>query len=44
MQKIKCLVVWECTIKRMKKNVSFEEDVIRHVLDFLKSSNLYQEL
>jgi len=44
LQTIKCLVVWECTVKRMMKDISFEEDIVKQVLDFLKSSDLYLEL
>lgn len=43
-QQIKCLIVWECTIKRMMKDTAFEVDIIEQVLSFLKSADLYSEL
>lgn len=41
---IKCLIVWECTVKRMKRN---QEDCIRYlktVETFFKADNLFLEL
>ncbi len=34
-QGIKCLVVWECTIKRMKREKSFEHSIILKTLQFI---------
>lgn len=41
---IKCLVVWECTIKRMKKDQSFQQLVLDKVIKFLNNQQLYDEL
>ena len=41
---IKCLVVWECTIKKMKKSSVFENDVITKVELFLNSQDDYLEI
>ncbi len=41
---IKCLIVWECTVRRMKRN---QEDCISYlktVEKFLKTDNLFLEL
>lgn len=37
-KKIKVLIVWECTIKRMKKDKKTEEEVISLIEKFLLSS------
>ena len=41
---IKCLVVWECTIKQMKKNPVFEQQIIEKCTEFLCSESLCMEL
>lgn len=41
---IKCLVVWECTIKRMQKDPTVCTDVIRSICDFLNTRDLFLEL
>lgn len=43
-KKIKCLVVWECTIKRMKKNPEDSRKVMDDVKKFLETEDLYLEL
>ena len=40
---IKCLVVWECTVKQMQKDSARENEICNKVLDFLSSEELYQE-
>lgn len=41
---IKCLVVWECTIKQMKKNEEVCEKMLKYVVEFLKSKDIYEEI
>lgn len=43
---IKCLVVWECTVKKMlkKHNPEKEESFLNAVCSFLNSDALYEEL
>lgn len=41
---IKCLVVWECTIKHMKKDAEFCEKMMEYVVDFIKSQEKFREL
>lgn len=43
-QGVKNLIVWECTIKKMKKDLSLEKDIITLMKDFLNSEDLYLEL
>lgn len=42
--KIKCLIVWECTIKRMTKNPDMEYQIMQECIDFLHSEKLFLEL
>lgn len=41
---IKCLVVWECTIRKMQKDPIKEKEICNMALDFIKSNELYCEL
>ena len=43
-KKIKVLIVWECTIKRMKKDKKTEEEVISLIEKFLLSSEFELEI
>lgn len=43
-QKIKCLIVWECTIKEMKRCDASREKVLVQIRDFMCSPDLYREL
>ena len=43
-KKIKVLIVWECTIKRMKKDKKTEEEVISLIEKFLLSSEFKLEI
>ena len=43
-KKIKVLIVWECTIKRMKKDKKTEEEVISLIEKFLLSSEYELEI
>ena len=40
---IKCLIIWECTIRKMQKSDLVKEQIIDNVESFLKSDNLYLE-
>lgn len=42
-KKVKCLIVWECTIKQMMKSDEFETDILSRVKDFLLSDMEYLE-
>lgn len=41
---IKCLVVWECTIKSMQKDRLTQEKYLSNVKEFLNSKELFKEL
>ena len=41
---VKCLVVWECTIKRMMKDRQYEAKIIEECKQFLAAETLLQEL
>lgn len=41
---VKCLVIWECSIKKMRKNPEFCSEILRVITEFFKSQNLYMEL
>ena len=43
-QRIKCLTIWECTIKLMMKNSEFESQVVRKCVDFMLSDNQFMEI
>lgn len=42
--KIKCLVIWECTAKKMKKDNDFEQQMMDHIRGFFVSDALFMEL
>jgi len=41
---IKCLIIWECTIKRMMKNAETNENILSSISEFLENTHLRQEL
>ena len=41
---VKCLIVWECTIKQMMKNSEAERQIIHECTKFLSSEKLLMEL
>ena len=41
---LKSLIVWECTINKMKKSNDFEKEMLEKVIDFLLSDEMYLEL
>lgn len=41
---IKCLVVWECTIKQMKKDEYICERYLRKIENFLRIETIYMEI
>lgn len=43
-QHIKHLIVWECTLKKMIKESSYESEIIKMCVDFLFSNSLQLEL
>lgn len=43
-REIKCLVVWECTIRRMQQRAEWEAHILQHICEFMCIPDLYQEL
>lgn len=43
-QGIRCLIVWECTIKKMRKDEAFRNEVLEQAERFLYSDEKYLEL
>lgn len=43
-QGIKCLIIWECLIKKMLSNSDIKESVMEDIETFLLSDDLYAEL
>lgn len=43
-QGIRSLVIWECTIRKMRQKCSIKDDMISMVEDFLHSSRDYEEI
>ena len=41
---IKCLIVWECTVKKMRKDSETEEEIIKSIEDFFRSDCMFLEL
>lgn len=41
---IKYLVVWECTIKQMKKDKEFRKSILKDVEEFFKTKNIFLEI
>lgn len=40
---IKCLIVWECTVKRMKKNLADCEKYLKEIEEFLEGNQMFLE-
>lgn len=41
---IRCLVVWECAIKKMKKDPEYCDQILNRVTAFLDSSRMFEEI
>lgn len=41
---VRCLIVWECTIRKMLKSDEIRKAEIQRIVDFLKSSASYREI
>ena len=40
---IKCLIIWECTVRKMKRDMQYKEMILHQVESFLLSEELYAE-
>ena len=43
-KQIRQLIIWECTIKSMQRNLDVKNQIIQQVLSFLQSTNTFLEL
>lgn len=43
-QSIKCIVIWECTIRKMQKDSTFCNSTIDSILSFINTPDLFLEL
>ena len=43
-KQIRCLVVWECTIKNAQKKTGNPAELVEALIEFLNSDQMYQEL
>lgn len=43
-KEIKCLVIWECSVKKMQKSEEFQNELLKEAERFLVSKNLVLEL
>lgn len=43
-QRIKCLIIWECTLKEMRKNTAVKEEKLEKIEAFLNAEDMYMEL
>ena len=43
-KKVKCLIVWECTIRKMIRSEAYLKERMLIVLDFLNSTSLFNEI
>ena len=43
-KKIKQLIIWECTIKKMARDTDYKTEIIRIITKFLKNNEKYTEL
>ena len=43
-REIKCITIWECTIKKMKKDVKFKDEIINEIEAFFRTQSLFMEL
>ena len=43
-QGVKCLIVWECTVKKMIRDPVINANMMDRIVDFLNSEELYREL
>ena len=41
---VKCLTIWECTIKQMKKDIGTEKEILKKIEGFLNSKEEYFEV
>ena len=43
-QGIKVVVIWECTVKKIRKDKQYEQNIISAVEGFLRNNDMYYEI
>lgn len=43
-QGIRCMVIWECTIRKMTRSSEYQDQCLRTIIEFIKSNEMYMEL
>ncbi len=43
-EKVRCLILWECTVRKMIQQKDFENNIINKIICFLNSSQEYMEI
>lgn len=43
-EKVRCLILWECTVRKMIQQKDFESNIINKIICFLNSSQEYMEI
>ena len=43
-QNIKCLIVWECTVRKMLQNKKFATIILQEAEDFLSNTDVFKEI
>lgn len=43
-EKVRCLIVWECSIKQARKGIALSESLFEEVIKFLESGQNYMEI
>ena len=43
-ERVRCLILWECTVRKMIQQKDFESHIIKNVIYFLNSSQKYMEI
>ena len=41
---IRCMVIWECTVRKMKKDPELQDRVVNEMVRFLESDMVFEEL
>ena len=43
-EKVKCLVIWECTVNKMKRDIDYNKQTMDKIVNFLNSEKMKFEL
>ena len=43
-QNIRCMIVWECTLKKMKRSEELQTEYLNDIISFIESSEPFKEI